>query len=43
MNAPSGDVGQSLKAKLRSIKWGWFIISLIIMALIGAIVYSSAI
>jgi hypothetical protein len=45
VSALSSDVapGQSLKAKWRSIKLGWFIISLIIMALIGAIVYSSAI
>ena len=44
VNAPSGDLapGQSLKAKWHSIKLGWFIISLIIIVLIGAIVYSSA-
>ena len=43
LDASSGDGDQSLKAKLRSIKWGWFIISLIIMAIIATIVYSSAI
>jgi hypothetical protein len=42
ISALSSDVDQSLKAKVRSIKWGWFIISLIIMAIIATIVYSSA-
>lgn len=42
VSALSSDVDQSLKAKVRSIKWGWFIISLIIMAIIATIVYSSA-
>jgi serine/threonine protein phosphatase PrpC len=42
INASSDDGDQSLEAKLRSIKWGWFIISLIIMAIIATIVYSSA-
>jgi serine/threonine protein phosphatase PrpC len=45
MDASASDVvpEQSLKAQWRSIKWGWFIISLIIMAIIATIVYSSAI